>query len=486
MTSAQLEFERRGQVPRKVAVPESVTIGGRADAAVLPLLLPVEITSRELDAKILLGLFAAERGYDVIVGRNQPLKSPLLPRSIFLCKSVRRFQSVKPPFILGHSVVAMDEEGLVRFPDQFQSMRLETEVFRATRALLAWGRDNAEHWTRLPNYDGTPIFETGNPRADLLRPELRGFHAEAARKLGERYGPFVLVNTNFSIVNHFTPGFNPVKPTRNVPLAVFQAAADGLVRHKTALMGEFGALLPRLAAAIAPVKLIVRPHPSENRQPWQEAVRDLANAEVVFEGAVVPWLLAASCVIHNGCTSAIESRVLGTPAIAFRPVRSSAHDLELPNAVSVECDTADAVVACAMTALAGGDPRLAKGLPVPELLRHHIANLDGRFACERILDAFEESRAALLAPPPPRPLKDRGFRVLSYGLGELGRRFPVTERLQYIKHVFPGMPAAEIFDKVALVQRLLNRFHDVEVVALRDDAVRFRRSGKPNAPRHDA
>jgi hypothetical protein len=47
------------------------------------------------------------------------------------------------------------------------------------------------------------------------------------------------------------------------------------------------------------------------------------------------------------------------------------------------------------------------------------------------------------------------------------------------------MPAAEIFDKVALVQRLLNRFHDVEVVALRDDAVRFRRSGKPNAPRHD-
>lgn len=54
MTSAQLEFERRGQVPRKVAVPESVTIGGRADAAVLPLLLPVEITSRELDAKIFL------------------------------------------------------------------------------------------------------------------------------------------------------------------------------------------------------------------------------------------------------------------------------------------------------------------------------------------------------------------------------------------------------------------------------------------------
>jgi surface carbohydrate biosynthesis protein len=477
MTSAQLKFERRGRAPHRVAVPGSNAIGGRPALPVLPLLLPVEITSRELDAKILLGLFAAERGYDVIVGRNQPLKSPLLPRSIFLCKSVRRFQSVKPPFILGHSVVAMDEEGLVRFPDAFQSMRLETEVFHATRALLAWGRDNAEHWRRLPNYDGTPIFETGNPRADLLRPELRGFHAEATRKLAQRYGPFVLVNTNFSIVNHFTPGFNPVKPTKNVPLAVFQEAANGLVQHKTALMAAFLALVPRLAAAIAPVKLIVRPHPSENRQPWEEVVRDLPNAEVVFEGAVVPWLIAASCVIHNGCTSAIEARVLRTPAIAFRPLRSLAHDLELPNAVSAECDTEGQVIDCARIALAGSDPKLAKGLPVPELLRHHIANLDGPFACERILDALQESREALLAPPPRRALKDRGFRILSYGLGELGRRFPVTERLQYIKHVFPGMPAAEIFDKVALVQRLLDRFHDIEVTALRDDAVRFAHSG---------
>jgi surface carbohydrate biosynthesis protein len=476
MTSVQLKFERRGQVPHKVAVPGSEAIGERPAIPALPLLLPVEITSRELDAKILLGLFAAERGYDVIVGRNQPLKSPLLPRSIFLCKSVRRFQSVKPPFILGHSVVAMDEEGLVRFPDAFQSMRLETEVFHATRALLAWGRSNAEHWARLPNYDGTPIFETGNPRADLLRPELRGFHAAAADELAARHGPFVLVNTNFSIVNHFTPGFNPVKPTKNVPLAVFQQAASGLAQHKTALMAEFCALVPRLAAAIAPLKLIVRPHPSENHEPWHDVVREIPNAEVVFEGGVVPWLMAASCVVHNGCTSAIEARVLGTPAIAFRPVRSAACDLELPNAVSIECGTADQVIDCARTALGGSDPELAKGLPVPELLRHHIANLDGAFACERILAALERSREALLAPPPPRRLKDRAFRVLSYGLGELGRRFPVTERLQYIKHVFPGMPAAEIFDKVALVQRLLDRFHDIEVSALRDDAVRFRKA----------
>ncbi len=212
-------------------------------------------------------------------------------------------------------------------------------------------------------------------------------------------------------------------------------------------------------------------------QPWHDVVREIPNAEVVFEGGVVPWLMAASCVVHNGCTSAIEARVLGTPAIAFRPVRSAACDLELPNAVSIECGTADQVIDCARTALGGSDPELAKGLPVPELLRHHIANLDGALRL-RTHPRCPGARAARRCWRRRRRgrLKDRGFRVLSYGLGELGRRFPVTERLQYIKHVFPGMPAAEIFDKVALVQRLLDRFHDIEVSALRDDAVRFRKA----------
>ncbi len=44
---------------------------------------------------------------------------------------------------------------------------------------------------------------TGNPRFDLLRPELRDYYAPEAARLKKRYGPYLLVNTNFADSNHY-------------------------------------------------------------------------------------------------------------------------------------------------------------------------------------------------------------------------------------------------------------------------------------------
>ena len=44
---------------------------------------------------------------------------------------------------------------------------------------------------------------SGNPRFDVLRPELRGLFDGDARALREKYGPYILVATNFSRYNHF-------------------------------------------------------------------------------------------------------------------------------------------------------------------------------------------------------------------------------------------------------------------------------------------
>ena len=43
--------------------------------------------------------------------------------------------------------------------------------------LFAWGEDNAELWHQYPQLPaGMPIHVTGNPRGDLLRPEMRAFY----------------------------------------------------------------------------------------------------------------------------------------------------------------------------------------------------------------------------------------------------------------------------------------------------------------------
>ena len=55
-------------------------------------------------------------------------------------------------------------------------------------------------------YEDSPIHVTGNARMDLLRQELRPFFDADVDRLRERFGPFILINTNFSRLNHYFPG----------------------------------------------------------------------------------------------------------------------------------------------------------------------------------------------------------------------------------------------------------------------------------------
>ena len=175
------------------------------------ILLPVETSNRELDAKLLLGLFAAEAGFRCHIGTMSRIQAPGFPPSIYISKSVRFAKAVTLMAEFGHAIVAWDEEGLARFNDDVHGARIEPEALRLPRLLLAWGRSNAELWRKHPFYDGRPIVESGNPRIDLLRKELRPLHRQKADELRARYGNFALLNTNFAMVNHFKPGARRTK-----------------------------------------------------------------------------------------------------------------------------------------------------------------------------------------------------------------------------------------------------------------------------------
>jgi hypothetical protein len=57
---------------------------------------------------------------------------------------------------------------------------------------------------------------------------------------------------------------------------------------------------------------------------------------VRHEGDVLPWIRGAKAVIHNSCTTGIESALIGTPVISYRPIVNKEYDHELPNTVSKE------------------------------------------------------------------------------------------------------------------------------------------------------
>ena len=98
---------------------------------------------------------------------------------------------------LGCKIVAWDEEGLVHdSPETYYETRLSSESLKHVSHLFAWGQENAELWHQYPNLpSGTPIHTTGNPRGDMLRPDISIYYEEKVQDLRQACGNFILINT---------------------------------------------------------------------------------------------------------------------------------------------------------------------------------------------------------------------------------------------------------------------------------------------------
>jgi surface carbohydrate biosynthesis protein len=387
------------------------------------LLIPVENQVRELDAKLLLACVAARRGLPSIIGfkRDVEARMATFPRSIFLSKSLRIGNRQFFPISrkLGHKIVAWDEEALVHLPPEiYFTRRLSQAGMAFVSHLFAWGEDNAELWRMYPALPADiPIHVTGNPRGDLLRPEIRGYYEKAVAEIRDYYGDFILLNTNFNHVNAFYPAQNLFQPVKKPgEEADFGQAARGMTReyaeglrdHKQAVFEDFQRLIPDLANAFPEYKIVVRPHPTENQDIYHRFAAQYRRVHVTNEGNVVPWLMATRALIHNGCTTAVEAFVMGVPAISYRLTVNEDYDdgfYQLPNRLSQQCFNFEELRETLRRILAG-EPLAANGNEKEVLIDRHLAARGGPLACERMVDVLEKTADDLSRSPAPL-LRDR-------------------------------------------------------------------------------
>jgi surface carbohydrate biosynthesis protein len=340
-------------------------------------------------------------------------------------------------------------------------------TLRKARALLAWGPRNEQLWREYEGYRGAPIYVTGNARMDLLRPELRALFAPEVERLRERFGPFILINTNFSRLNHYFPGQSR---QRRVLDSEAEAAgvdlARGLAAHKARLYEHFLTLVPTLARARPEHTIVVRPHPSERRETWCEVAHGCPNVRVIHEGSVVPWLIASEVMIHNGCQTAVEAYLLQADAIAYQPVTSEDFDLQLPNLLSQRAfdlgELLDRVSAQLDGSVVRDPTEVAKQ---EELIDQYVTARSGAFACERIVEVLEKSRDELIGRHRPR----FGSRLLARSVAEARGRMQRIEAYWpghhnnrvFLRQMFPGASLSDVESRIAAYSGLLGRFQTV-------------------------
>ncbi|MCU0590259.1 MAG: hypothetical protein MUC57_02140 [Desulfobacterales bacterium] len=441
------------------------------------LLIPVENQVRELDPKLLLACVAGRRGFSSVIGsrREMEMRIDHFPRSIYLSKSmtVRSLLFFWVAAKFGHDIITWDEEALVHLPpDIYFSRRLHPTAIRYVTHLFAWGEENAELWRQYPHLPPTiPIHVTGNPRSDMLRPALHAYYADEIDGIRREFGHFILVNTNFNHVNAFGPDMNlfkPVKGTGQTPKfgraarGMSREYAEGLRDHKQAVFEDFKRLIPKLEKRFPDHLIVVRPHPTESHDAYQQIAAGCTRVRVTNQGNVVPWLLCAKALIHNGCTTGVEAFVLRVPAVSYRATVNDVYDngfYRLPNALSHQCFTFEELCGALGRILEGelgspeGDGRL-------ELVRHHLAELDGgRLACERMVDVLDRI-AAEQAKPLSRTWMRRTDRWMArkglHLLRQIKSRLPGSHnRPEFQRHRYPGLPLDEVRSRIARYQRLL-------------------------------
>lgn len=443
------------------------------------LIIPVENQVRELDAKLLLACVAAQRGYQAIVGSRRDIDARIagLPRSIYLSKSMtarsRKMFSILRD--LGHDIMVWDEEALVHHPPEvYFTRRLSPVSIGYVSRLLAWGQDNAELFHQYPHLRDVPVDITGNPRGDMLRPEIRPYFDEQVQACRAEYGDFILVNTNFGWVNAFVPQQNLFIPAAGGPDAEIGRGGVGMPReyaeelrvHRQQVMEAFLDMIPRLAKAFPDQTIVVRPHPVEDPSIYHEMAKEHPGIRVVAEGSVTIWLLASRAVIHNGCTTGIEAYMLDVAAIAYRPVNHDIHINRLPNDLGYESRSFDELANYVQRVIgdkigpAGGDARRA-------LMDGYLVARNGPLASERIISVLDAAIAQGAGPSRPA-LAERArgwYRARKRRTKQaMKARVPGSKySLAFQRHLYPGLSLDELVRRVDRFQSLLNDPHSLSV-----------------------
>lgn len=441
------------------------------------LVLPIETKVRELHAKLLMACVAAEAGFDVLLGGMiNPTNIQSLPASILLDKSVTGKRDTRFRYYrrMGHLVTAWDEEGLIYY-DSIYRNRLSRKALLQTECFFCWGEDQAQFIRHIAPEAADKLAVSGNPRIDLLRPEFRGLFLAEVQHWREKYGPFILINTKFGASNHYDrKGEEMIESLKRTGTIVTQEQ-ENFKRRQITYNGEmycaFVEMVRLISKRFQTHTIILRPHPSENHDAWRRHVADLPNIVVTHEGNVIPWILAADAMVHNSCTTGLESFLLDKLSISYRPFSSDEFDHYLPNALSQEVTHVNELLAVLTEAVTRSDFHESGVRLRSDIAHRYLAGLQGSpLASENIV------RKLLTISPVDRDEHINQLQRTTMYLQEvvkpaakavikriLSRRLPDY----YITHKLPSLEYDELNELLVRFQTISNRFLDVKIEQFR-------------------
>lgn len=180
------------------------------------------------------------------------------------------------------------------------------------------------------------VSVTGWPKVDTWRPEMRHMFRRQAESYNQRFGEFVLFTSDFGVLSRARAN-HEIAHIKKIGFP--DAYVSSYISGVDSTLADFDRFCDELrsydALPDAP-PLIVRPHPAEDREVWDQRLNGMRRVSVVYENEVSGWLQACRMLVHRGCTTAVQARVGGKPAFFWAPENTSPETGILPYEVSAK------------------------------------------------------------------------------------------------------------------------------------------------------
>lgn len=447
--------------------------------------LHVEITTRELDSKLLLATIAASRGHKVIVA-NKPMlmlgvRNKFLQAGIFHTKSLTPSNSKldRHQYLVdrGFVITSIDEEGglIDHGYEPFARQRYSSETLAQAAAVFAWGPEDADTLRLVYPEHATKIHTSGSPRADLWRSKFQPFWVKPE---GAPQRPFLLVASNMGM---------PVRPFHEIirserEAGYFQRNPDifSLRFNRGAenfrLTHAFIQAIEHLSKHSNGFDIVLRPHPVEDVEAWRVFLHSIPNVHVVREGSITAWVNHAFAVMHNSCTTALEATVSGKPIITYLPFEQ-AYARELPNELGHRVKTLDDLSNVANSLFEATTKAQAQPeLPLPACVAKKVLVDEHVLAAQKMVAVWEGLNTPKLSQSNhwgrfERHIKLHALKRKVKGVlrDVLGANYPPES----VNHKFPPMDEQDICRRVERLQKVLGITEPLECKLLAERVVRI-------------
>jgi surface carbohydrate biosynthesis protein len=362
--------------------------------------LHIELTSRELDSKLLLAILAALKGHQVLVSSHneimQGFRSRILAPGIFHTKSLtpgsRKLSRHQSIIDNGSKITSQDEEhGLhTRGYEKMARNRYSNRSIGQASAVFGWGSEDTEALKKIYPDHLSKIHKVGSPRADLWKPFFSNYW-NTPKQLPKK--PFLLISSNLtcSTVLEF---HEVIQMLRNS--GYFKTDPDYFRRMFHSMSNEFRKLyafieaIQNLAKNNKGYDIVLRPHPMETIEAWKVYLEGIPNVHIIREGPINEWVNKAFAVMHNSCTTAIEATISEKPLVTYIPFENE-YDNEIPNLLGDIVKSPDELVNTVNNIFddmqSGSKKNLKK--QIPEILNKKIHYGNEELAAQRIIKVWE-------------------------------------------------------------------------------------------------